>query len=315
MTNCLSDHGTALRIYSSLLDVRTPCAVALGNFDGVHLGHRAVIEAALGRPGIPTVLTFDPHPREYFGGKSGFLLAPGAEKVALIAGLGIEQLVVLPFDEALARTEADQFMMQVLGKGLNARFVSVGWNFRFGKGRCGTTEMLQHFAREHAFDIEILAERRFGEERVSSSAIRTALASGDVAGARQWLGRPYSLEGEVIGGDRRGRQIGFPTANLSVNPRKFIPAHGVYLVRTHLGSSKPWGLMNVGLRPTFAGEDRRIEVHLLDWTGDLYGQHLRVELEHFLRPERQFASTDELIAQIRQDREQAQGWLVERGRE
>lgn len=299
-----------MRIHTDFSDIRRPSAVALGNFDGVHLGHQAVIQAVLNRPGVPTVLTFDPHPREYFGGASGFLLTPGDERTALIANLGIAQLVVLPFGAELAGTEAQAFMEQVLGDGLAPQFVSVGWNFRFGRGRVGTTEMLQGFARTHGFDIEILAERRLGEERVSSSAIRTALASGDVALARRLLGRSYALAGTVVLGDRRGRELGFPTANLEVSPRKFLPADGVYLVAAHWDDQKRSGLMNIGLRPTFAGQERRIEVHLLDWQGDLYGRQLRVELEHYLRPERRFASLDELVAQIRSDRDQALRLLI-----
>jgi riboflavin kinase/FMN adenylyltransferase len=278
----------------------------------VHLGHRAVIESVLDRPGIPTVVTFDPHPREYFSGQTGFLLAPGAEKYSLIAALGIEQLVVLPFDDALAATEAEAFMVRVLEEGLSARFVSVGWNFRFGKGRRGTTEVLQAFARDHAFDIEILAERRLGEERVSSSAIRTALGRGDLALAWQLLGRPYSLEGEVVTGDRRGRTLGFATANLAVGPRKFLPADGVYVVRAHWNDAEGWGLMNLGVRPTFAGDERRVEIHLLDFAGDLYGKELRVTLEHHLRSERRFDSPDELIAQIEADRDRAREWIASR---
>ncbi|MBC7881665.1 MAG: bifunctional riboflavin kinase/FAD synthetase [Anaerolineae bacterium] len=297
-----------MRVYSLVSESTKPCAVALGNFDGVHLGHRAVVEAVIGRTGLPTVLTFDPHPREFFGKETGFLLTPGSEKLELIAESGISQVVVAPFGRELAATEAQDFMIQFLSQGLQAQFISVGWNFRFGKGRLGTTEMLQTFAREKGFDIEILAERRLSDARVSSSAIRVALSEGNLPLAHQLLGRPYSLGGEVIPGDQRGRQLGFPTANLRIDPRKFLPANGVYLVK--VGEPDAWGLMNIGMRPTFDGLERRVEVHLLNFEGDLYGKSLRVSLQKFLRPERKFAVFEELIAQIRQDKAEALAWIA-----
>ncbi len=297
-----------MHVYSSVSKSAKPCAVALGNFDGVHLGHRAVVEAVIGRTGLPTVLTFDPHPREFFGKETGFLLTPGHEKLELIAESGISQVIVVPFGSELAATEAQDFMVQFLSQGLQAQFISVGWNFRFGKGRLGTTEMLQAFAREKGFDIEILAERRLSDARVSSSAIRAALSEGNLPLAHQLLGRPYSLGGEVIPGDQRGRQLGFPTANLRIDPRKFLPVNGVYLVK--IGEPNGWGLMNIGLRPTFDGHERRVEVHLLNFAGDLYGKSLRVSLQKFLRPERKFAAFEELIAQIQQDKAEALAWIT-----
>jgi riboflavin kinase / FMN adenylyltransferase len=287
-----------MHVYSSVNQSAKPCAVALGNFDGVHLGHRAVIEAVIGRTGLPTVLTFDPHPREFLG----------QEKLELIAESGIAQVIVVPFDPELAATEAQDFMVQFLSQGLEAQFISVGWNFRFGKGRLGTTEMLQAFAREKGFDIEILAERRLSQKRVSSSAIRTALSEGNLPLAHQLLGRAYSLGGEVVPGDQRGRQLGFPTANLCIDPRKFLPVNGVYVVK--VSEPDTWGLMNIGLRPTFDGLERRIEVHLLNFEGDLYGKSLRVSLQKFLRPERKFAAFEELIAQIQQDKAEALAWIA-----
>lgn len=301
-----------MTVFRSVSEVARPCAVALGNFDGVHLGHQAVIQAVLGRPGVPTVLTFDPHPREYFPGRTGFLLAPERERSSQILALGIAQIVVLPFDERLASTEAHRFVEEVLVEGLRARFVSVGWNFRFGKDRLGNTEMLQSCARAYQFDIEILAERQIEGQRVSSSAIRTALASGDVERARLLLGRSYSLEGEIGRGDQRGRLLGFPTANLQVSERKFLPGDGVYLVRAHWGSQRRWGLFNLGVRPTFGGERRTLEVHVLDWQGDLYGQSMKITLEHYLRAEKKFASVGELIEQLHRDRDQAER-LIARG--
>lgn len=293
-----------MRIFSSLTQVTTPCDVALGNFDGVHLGHQAVIRTVLERSGggTPTVLTFEPHPREFFSGQTGFLLTPRAQKLERIKCLGIEQVVVLPFDADLARMSALSFVVEVLQGGLQAKFVSVGWNFRFGKGRAGTTEMLEQFAQQNGLALEVIAEQRLAGQPVSSSVIRETLGRGEVERASRLLGHAYSLEGEVVSGDRRGRSLGFPTANLQVDARKFLPADGVYLVQVTWDTLTRWGLLNIGVRPTFAGRTRSVEVHLLDWEDDLYGRHLRLALLHYLRPERQFSGIEELRAQLEQDR-------------
>ncbi|MBC8122942.1 MAG: bifunctional riboflavin kinase/FAD synthetase [Gemmatimonadaceae bacterium] len=293
-----------MRIFSSLAQVTTPCDVALGNFDGVHLGHQAVIRTVLERSGggTPTVLTFEPHPREFFSGRTGFLLTPRAQKLEQIKSLGIEQVVVLPFDADLARMNALSFVVEVLQGGLQAKFVSVGWNFRFGKGREGTTEMLEQFAQQNGLALEVIAEQRLAGQPVSSSVIREALSRGEVERASRLLGYAYSLEGEVVPGDRRGRSLGFPTANVQVDTRKFLPADGVYLVQVTWDTLTRWGLLNIGVRPTFAGRTRSVEVHLLDWDDDLYGRHLRLTLLYYLRPERQFGGIEELRAQLEQDR-------------
>ncbi len=292
-------------VVTDLESVRKPTAIALGNFDGVHRGHRRVIEPVLHRSGlVSTVVTFSPHPRDFFSGTSSLLLTPLAEKVALLEGMGVEQLVVLQFTRELASLTAARFVTDILQGGLEARLVSVGCDFRFGSQRQGDVELLRSFFPD---GVLVTAEQRLegvSSIRISSSAIKTALEEGNVALANDLLGRRYSITGRVVAGQQLGRQLGFPTANLQVDPQKFLPRDGVYAV---LWRGQP-GVMNIGVRPTVGGELKRtVEVHLLDWQGNLYDQVMTVELLRFIREERKFASLAELQAQIGRDCEVALG--------
>jgi riboflavin kinase / FMN adenylyltransferase len=378
----------------------TPTAVALGNFDGLHLGHRQVVQPILNRSvlqnseassgpeldwqspcgdgeillrtlsidsdnnpaeppallrnhdvGLPltkaeanslkgdksdavdgrysTVVTFDPHPQEFFTGQPRKLLTPLAEKVELLAAMGVEQLVLLPFDRELAALSAAEFVEEILVRQLQASRISVGVDFRFGKGRAGTAADLQAIANSYGIDVTLVGLQTCGTERISSSIIRESLVSGDLRRANQLLGRPYSLVGTVVGGQQLGRTIGFPTANIQLPPEKFLPRFGVYAVRVLVKqleariedetSPDRWnfpkpaisdrasdlsfinGVMNVGCRPTVDGQQPTVEVHLLDWCGDLYGQILSVSLVEFLRSEQKFASLKALKTQIQAD--------------
>uniref|UniRef100_B8HX51 Riboflavin biosynthesis protein n=1 Tax=Cyanothece sp. (strain PCC 7425 / ATCC 29141) TaxID=395961 RepID=B8HX51_CYAP4 len=293
-------------ITSTLQTVLTPTILALGNFDGVHRGHQQVI-ASLQDLDIEaaylTVVAFDPHPQEFFTGKPRLLLTPPEEKGQVLARLGVDQLVLLPFNERLASLSPQDFVEEVLVRQLQAKAISVGFNFCFGYQRAGTTEDLVAIATPAGVRVTIVPPQQFEQERISSSAIRKFLAEGAVERANQLLGRPYTLIGRVIGGDRRGRQLGFPTANLELPANKFLPQPGVYAVRVTgdgLGQQQ-FGVMNLGCRPTVQGTGTAVEVHLLDWSGDLYGQSLTVYLEKFLRPEQRFPSLEALQAQIRVD--------------
>ncbi|MGA7954258.1 MAG: bifunctional riboflavin kinase/FAD synthetase [Gloeobacterales cyanobacterium] len=289
-------------------DIQTPCAVALGNFDGVHLGHRAVLRASLeakSRGLIPTVITFDPHPRAYFGGQTGFLLSSLQEKKQILKDLGFLQILVLPFGPALAQMTAETFVLDFLIGHLKTRQVSVGWNFRFGKGRTGDADFLERILLPLGVEVSVCPPFLLGEEQVSSSAIRNALAEGDLVKAQTFLGRNYTLCGKVIHGEARGRKIGFPTANIQIEPMRFIPRYGVYLTKVTWKGQQEIGLTNIGVRPTFNGSAPSIEVHLLSWSGDLYDQELTLEFTDFIRPELQFNSVDELVAQIHRDRDTA----------
>lgn len=301
-------------ITSSLDTVRTPTFVALGNFDGVHRGHQRVIEPILSAS-VATVVTFYPHPHEFFTGQRRQLLTPLDEKVELLQSLGVEQLVLLPFDQELADMPPVEFVETILLKRLQARQISVGQDFCFGYRRSGTTQDLQTIAARHGVSVQIVPLHTQNGDRISSSAIRQALQDGELATANQLLGRPYTLIGKVVHGQQLGRTIGFPTANLQPPPEKFLPRQGVYSVYVHclaLPADERMlpGVMNIGHRPTLDGIKQTIEVHLLNWSGNLYDQTLTVSLVKFLRPEQKFPSLDALKTQIQLDCDMARSLLT-----
>lgn len=297
-------------VISDLNQVSLPTAIALGNFDGLHQGHRRVIEPVLtGSPElIATVATFSPHPKEFFSGIPQLLLTPIAEKIQLLAQMGVQQLILLPFDDQLAQLNAQEFMQTILLEKLQAQRISVGFDFHFGCQRCGSVADLQQVWRDrvHIVPAQLVAMTNDNPPvRISSSIIRTALAQGEIELANTLLGRPYHLIGNVVTGKQMGRKLGFPTANLKLHPQKFLPRDGVYAVRAAIAGSNQAAIavMNIGVRPTVdpTQAKRTVEVHLLNWSGDLYGQELQVELLKFLRPEQRFDSLDQLKQQIAVD--------------
>lgn len=301
-------------ITTSLDTAQTPTFVALGNFDGVHRGHRYVIDPILG-DSHATVVTFNPHPQEFFTGQRRQLLTPLDEKVEYLRSIGVEQLVLLPFDQTLASLTPVDFVETILVSRLQARRISVGQDFRFGYKRLGTTDDLQAIASKHGVAVQVIPLQNCNGERISSSAIRQALQQGDLSVANKLLGRPYALIGEVVQGQQLGRTIGFPTANLQLPPEKFLPRQGVYLVQVHgiepnSSDAIVPGVMNIGNRPTVDGLKQTIEVHLLDWSGNLYGKQITVNLEKFLRAEQKFPSLDALKAQIQADCDAARALLA-----
>jgi riboflavin kinase/FMN adenylyltransferase len=271
-----------------------PRRVAIGTFDGVHRGHRAVIE------GADTVLTFDPHPLEVLHPAAmPKLILPFDLKRDVIDGLGVEELVVIPFDEEFAKLPAEGFIEQVLIERLGAEHVSVGENFRFGARAKGDPEML---AARPEFETRVVPLIEVDGETVSSTRIRALIAAGDVAAARRCLAAPVMLEGTVVTGDQRGRELGFPTANLVPDDEMVIPGHGVYAA---FANGHP-AAVNIGVRPTFeSGRGVLIESYLIDFDTDLYGQNLRVAFVERLRGERRFPDAESLIAQMRTDVEEA----------
>ncbi|MFN3926553.1 MAG: bifunctional riboflavin kinase/FAD synthetase [Pseudanabaenaceae cyanobacterium] len=278
-----------------------PTAIALGNFDGVHLGHQQVIGSILGAKQCSTVVSFDPHPQEFFQGQIRPQLTPLPEKIQVLQTIGVQQLVLLSFNRELAQLTAPEFMEKILRHLLQAETIAVGFNFRFGHQRQGTVALLQNIWGDR---VKIVAEQCLSDAvRISSSNIRYALGHGDLALAHRMLGRPYSLIGTVVAGQQLGRQLGFPTANLQLPEHKFIPKHGVYSVRVDsLYGQNMLGVMNIGVRPSVEKDTKlAVEVHLLDFEGDLYGKELRVKLQRFLRPEQKFNSLSELRQQIAQD--------------
>ena len=268
--------------------------VAIGTFDGVHLGHREVIR------GMDTVLTFDPHPLAVIAPHAlPKLLQTFPLKRDLIAGLGVDELVVIPFDRSFAEHSAEEFVEEVLVKRLDASHVSVGENFRFGKGARGDAAFL---SSRPEFETRVVPLVEVAGETVSSSHIRGLVAAGDVRSAREFLGAPFMFEGEVVHGDKRGRTLGMPTANLVPDDRLAVPGHGVY---AGWAQGHP-AAINVGVRPTFqTGRGLLIEAYLLDFDGDLYGHTLRIAFLERLRGEKRFESADELVAQMKLDVEQA----------
>jgi riboflavin kinase/FMN adenylyltransferase len=272
-----------------------PRRVAVGTFDGVHLGHREVID------GSDTVLTFDPHPLAIVAPDAAPpLLTTLERKAELLEGIGVEELVVIPFDKAFAANTAQAFIDDVLVGTLGATHVSVGENFRFGHKAQGDTDML---AADERFETRVAPLLEIDGEVVSSSHIRGLVLGGAVLYADRLLGAPFMLGGEVVHGDKRGRELGFPTANLVPAAGFVTPGHGVYACRTgdgHLAA------VNVGVRPTFTtGRGELIEAYLLDFDGDLYGTQLRLEFLKRLRGEKRFASVEALIEQMHRDVEQA----------
>jgi riboflavin kinase/FMN adenylyltransferase len=268
-----------------------PRAVALGTFDGVHLGHRRVIETALDTGPEPTVVTFDPHPRTALGNRVE-LLSTLERRLELIGELGVEAALVVDFTLDLARLEPEEFADQVL-RPIGTQAIVAGADFRFGRGRKGDLDLLAGLG----FDVKPVPLL----EGVSSSGIRELIRAGDVWGAAELLGRPVEVEGIVVSGDARGGTLGFPTANLDVRPDLLVPANGIYAGAT-IGHR---AAVSIGTNPHYGGHERRVEAYLLDFSGDLYGQRLVVELWERLRDEQAFASEEELIEQIGRDVEAA----------
>lgn len=307
-------------ITSSTTEILTPTAIALGNFDGVHLGHETVLRQIVGsyeakkveNKLYPTVVSFNPHPREFFSGQRQLLLTPLPEKVEQLKRLGIEQLVLLPFNQNLARLTPQAFVEKILIQDLKANEITVGQDFRFGYQRQGTVKDLQAIASQFDVKVMITSLKTDSEQRISSSLIRLALAAGDMNQANRMLGRPYCLQGRVIEGQKLGRTIGFPTANLQLPDDKLLPRFGVYCVRVFLENSPYYylgGVMNIGCRPTVGNNQVITEVHLFDFSEDLYQQNLTVQLLEFLRPEEKFPSLDALKTQITLDCQKAQNIL------
>ncbi|MCF4164725.1 bifunctional riboflavin kinase/FAD synthetase [Zavarzinia compransoris] len=288
--------------------------LAVGNFDGVHRGHQSLIETAEAIAGemgaIAGVLTFEPHPRAVFNPDTPpFRLTPDADKLRELDALGVAGTVVLPFDADLAAMRAEDFVIDLLVRRLRMVHIVVGFDFCFGKSRSGDVALLRYMGEMEGFGVTVLDPVGDSDcvpgESFSSSAIRKALQTGDVALANAQLGRPWSVTGTVLRGDQRGRTIGFPTANIALGDY-LRPALGVYAVRVVLDDGRVVpGVANIGRRPTFGKPDENLEVHLFDFAEDLYGRRIEVRLLAFIRPERKFDGLEALKAQIAADSAEA----------
>jgi riboflavin kinase / FMN adenylyltransferase len=293
-----------VQIHSTFAAIAKPTAIALGNFDGVHSGHQQAIELLLAHVGIlhSTVVTFDPHPQQFFSGQPRQLLTTLPEKARCLESLGVEQLVLLPFNEYLVHLTPTEFVTKILHQELAAQQIVIGADFRFGYQRAGNAEMLQNLAAAYGIETHILTLKFDQEQRIGSSRVRAALLAGDLLEVDRLLGRSYSISGVVVPGQQLGRTLGFPTANIDYPPIKFLPRLGVYCVRVDAEQHQQLqAVMNIGKRPTVNGQSTLLEVHVLNWSGDLYGQQLTIYLDKFLRPEQKFAGLPELTKQIQAD--------------
>ena len=294
------------------------CVASIGNFDGVHRGHQAVIARLRqqGREhGLPTVaIVFEPQPQEYFqGAQAPARLTRLREKFAALAHYGLDRLLCVRFDARLAALSAEQFIDHVLVQGLQVRHLVVGDDFRFGRGRSGDYALLERAGPRAGFSVEALPKIDTDGERVSSTRVRQVLATGDVAAAARLLNRPFRISGRVARGDRRGRTIGVPTANVLLH-RAVLPLRGVYIVEVAgLAPRALRGVANIGTRPTVDGTRALLEVHLFDFAQDIYFRHIDVDFLHKLRDEQRFASFDELKQRIARDIAEARSWLRQAG--
>jgi riboflavin kinase / FMN adenylyltransferase len=291
--------------------------LAIGNFDGVHRGHQALLQAArreAARLGAPAgVMLFEPHPREFFQpDKPHFRLTPLRRKLELLEQLGLELAVVLTFDAELAGMPAEEFIDRIVVNALAARHVVIGYDFRFGKNRTGDPETMRRAGDTRGFGVTVVAQVGEAGEVFSSNAIRAELAQGDVAGAAQMLGHWWRLSGRVIGGFKRGAGLGFPTANLALAPGTAL-AHGIYAVRVHVDGKIYPAAAYLGTRPTFDDGAPMLEVFLFDFDDDLYGREIAVEFIDFVRADAKFASIEALKQQIASDCARAQAILKTAG--
>lgn len=294
-----------------------PCALTIGNFDGLHRGHRAMLDRLVGeakRLGLPAaVLTFEPHPRELFTPDAApARLSSLREKLELLRDAGIDRVYLAHFNRPFASLSAEDFAGQIVAQQIGARYVLVGDDFRFGKGRSGDNARLAELGHQFGFLAEAMPEISVDGRRASSTAVREALARGDMDSANQLLGRPYSISGRVKHGRKLGREIGFPTANIQVKHNR-PPLTGIFVVEVHGLGAPILGAASLGLQPTVDQSGRMsLEVHLLDFAGDIYGQHLRVDFLHKLRDEVKYAGLEPLVAQIKLDVENTRAYYRER---
>lgn len=298
-----------------------PTALTIGNFDGVHLGHQAMLaelKRAAARLGVPAcVLTFEPHPREFFApDKAPTRLTSLREKLELLAAWGIERVHLCRFDFRFAQITAEDFIERVLARGLGARWVLAGDDFRFGARRAGDLAMLKRIGPRLGMEVSAMASFMQDGERVSSTAVRRALAAGELARAERLLGRAYSISGRVVRGDGLGRTLGFPTANVQMKHNR-PPLTGIFAVRLQGAAAGPLrGVASLGVRPTVKSQGAPVlEVHVLDYDGDLYRRHVRVEFLHRFRDEEKYADFATLTRRIALDVENARAYFHHRGTE
>ena len=306
-----------MKIFHSINDFRSTkkTIITLGTYDGVHIGHKKILEKVLQNTNDEQyeslVLTFFPHPRMVLQGDSDIkLLNTINEKIDLLQEIGIENLVIHPFDEAFSRLTAEEFVKTILVDRLNIQKIIIGYDHRFGRNRTANIDDLINYGEQYGFEVEQISVQEINEISVSSTKIRQALLEGNMALANDYLGYDYFITGTVIQGKQLGRTINFPTANLAIQENyKLIPQNGVYIVKSSIDNKLVYGMMNIGFNPTVNGQNRSIEVHYFDFDADLYSKEIRVSILHRIRSEQKFPTFDLLKAQLEQDKQTAITYL------
>lgn len=296
-----------LKNLSELENFTEPTALTVGTFDGVHLGHKLLLEKLsekAKRKSLKTALaTFYPHPQEILKSKRPpiGLLSTQEEKVFLLERAGLDILLVIPFNLDFAQTSAVDFCKKILIKGLNASEIIVGYDHAFGKNREGSLQTLKELSKEYSYGVELVKEFNLDSHKINSTTIRNLISEGDLENANRLLGYEFLLSGKIVKGDQRGRQLGFPTANLEVRKNKLLPPDGVYAVRVTIKDKLLNGILNIGLRPTFNAQQRSVEIFIFEFDEDIYGEDLRLSLVKKIRDEKKFSSVEDLKKQIQKD--------------
>ncbi len=295
-----------MRVFRTLnFQMDTPCSVALGCFDGVHLGHRAVIECArreaVEKKLLCAVFTFEAPPKGFFAPDGVQMLSSVEDKLEIFSRLGVDICVCLPLSEDIFNTDALSFAEDIILGKMRAAHIVCGYNYTFGKRGAGNARFLKDICSKNGIGISVIPEQRVDKTTVSSTEIRAMLASGDMENAQRLLGRAYSVSAEVIDGQHLARSLGFPTVNIIPPKGVMLPRRGVYISKIKFSGTQKYGITNVGLRPTVGTDIECAETHIFDFEGNLYGQRISVELLHFLREEKKFSSVEEMAKQIHED--------------
>jgi len=302
----------SIQVFRKLSDIKYDknTILTLGTFDGIHLGHQHIISAVVEKTKKNKmrnfVLTFDPHPRKVLSkDDKAYLLSSLEEKVEMFTKLGVENIFVIEFTKEFSQQSAEQFITDYLVKGIGVSEIVIGYDHHFGKGRGGNAETLTSLGEESGFTVDNIPSYKLDDIIISSTKVRNALSEGDVALAAKMLGRCYRFSGTVVGGDKRGRELGYPTANIQLDyPEKLLPLIGIYAVKVIIQNQTHNGLLSIGRRPTFYEDGEVVsEVYIYDFNRQIYGEKISIELVERLRGEEKFNSTDELIAQMNKDKE------------
>lgn len=288
-------------------------SAAIGNFDGVHLGHREIInlinDIAIQKSTKSCLLTFEPHPQKVLAGRDVYLIVPVNEKLSLLEQAGVDYAVSLRFTKELSQLSAEEFVQDVLIKTLRIKDIVVGPDFMFGNNRSGNADMLKEMGKKYGFETHVINPRKLGDEVISSSMIRQNIVEGNILKSNDLLGYKYFIKGIIVEGEKRGREIGFPTANLDTK-WELLPKPGVYATISWLRGSSYNSITNIGFRPTFGENKLLIETHLFDFSDSVYGEEIRVEFYQRLRDEKKFEGVEDLVARIKLDIEEVKNILT-----